>query len=40
MSETKGKSKWKKLCRPVSYTLAGARVHEVVEFAVTSRTKD
>ena len=27
----KGKSKWKKLCRPVSYSLAGARAYEVVE---------
>ena len=26
--------------RPVSCTLAGARAHEVVECAVTSRTKD
>ena len=36
----KGKSKWKKLCQPVAYTLAGVCTREVVESVITSHTKD
>ena len=39
ISETKRKSKWKKLCRPVSYTLAGKHVYEILECAVCHAQK-
>ena len=39
ISETKGKSKWKKLCWPVTCTLAGVCAHKVVVSAITSHTK-
>ena len=40
MSEMKGKSKWKKLCQPVTCTLVRMCAHEVVESAVTLCKKD
>ena len=40
ISEMKGKSTWKKLCWPVTCTVAGTRAHKAVKFVVTSRSKD